>query len=151
MAAVESVQPAVGVLLQKEKVRGVVLHPVGVQVAEDAHAGLFLGKQQPAKVAAELLDAGTDGNEVVVGAEIGDLLFDERFLQSDVPVGTRCALTDIDVDDPALPRPQLIYVEGGREPDLPVDRLEAGVAVKEIEGETNRLFQRGLSAASEKL
>src|SRR5262249_42853925 len=42
MAALEAVQAAVGIFLEKLKIRSVVLDPIGVQIAEDANRGLFV-------------------------------------------------------------------------------------------------------------
>src|SRR5205807_6728063 len=61
VAAAKSVQAAVGIFLEKKEVSRIVLQAVGVQVPENAHARLLLREQQPAKIAAELLDAGANG------------------------------------------------------------------------------------------
>src|SRR5947208_2683152 len=80
MAVVKGVQSAVGVFFKEEEIGSVVLQPIGAEISEDANTGLLLRKQQTAEVAAELLDAGPDRNEVIVRPQIGDLLFCECLL-----------------------------------------------------------------------
>src|SRR5512140_1076330 len=62
VAGIECIQSAVGVLLKQVKISGVVLNAIRVQVAENSQAGLFVGEDEAAEVAGELLDTGTDGN-----------------------------------------------------------------------------------------
>src|SRR5262249_11170577 len=122
-----------------------------MQVSKDAQTGLLLSEQQSTKVAAELLNAGANGNKIVIGAQIGDLLFHERFLQSGVPVRTTCALGDVDIDNPALLRQKLLDVEFGPDPDLPVHWFKATFTMKKVEREANGLQQRFLPALPKEL
>src|SRR5436305_784846 len=80
MAAAESVQAAVRVFFQKEKICSVILQPVRPQVAKHPHSRLFLREQQATEVAAELLDAAPDGKKIIIRAKVMDLLFDKGFL-----------------------------------------------------------------------
>jgi hypothetical protein len=86
VAAVEGVESAVGVFFEEMKIGDVVFDAIAVEVAEDAQGRLFIDKKKTAEVGVELLDAGARGDEIVVGAEVVDLYFDEGFLEADVIV-----------------------------------------------------------------
>src|SRR6266699_3178104 len=86
MAALESVQPTVRVLFQKLKICGVVLHLVRVQVTENPNRGLLVNKKEAAKIGVELLDAGTEADEIIIRADIVELYLGERLLQPDMSV-----------------------------------------------------------------
>ena len=149
VAVQEAVQSTVGVFFQEPEISRVVLQAIVIQIAKDAKAGLLLGEDEPAKVTGELLNAGAHRNEIVVRAEVGELLLHKRFLQADVGVGARNAFTHVNVDDPLLLHPELIDVEGGSEPDAPIHRLEAGVAVEEIERQADGFLHESLPALAE--
>ena len=53
---------------------------------------------KPRKSERELLDAGADGDEVVVVADVEELLLDERFLEPEVMIEARVPLRDVGVD-----------------------------------------------------
>src|SRR5262249_913686 len=151
MAVAEGVQPAVGVFLEEEKVRRVVLNAIGVQVSKQTQTGLFGGEQQPTEVAIERLNAGPNGNEIIIGAQAGDFVLEEGVLQSSMRVRTSGALANVDVHDAAFPCPKLIEVEGRRDPDLPVHGLEAGVAVQQVKRQANGFLEQSLAALAEEL
>ena len=66
---------------------GVELVAVGEPRAEQAHAAVDVGEDEAAEVADERLRAGPHRDEVVVGAEVGELRLDEPLLQR----RSRCA------------------------------------------------------------
>src|SRR5687767_7672658 len=73
MTRVEAVQPAVRVFLEHREVGAVELVPVVVERAKHARAKVVVGKDKPAKVGNERLDACTHGDEIVIGVCIGEL------------------------------------------------------------------------------
>ena len=85
-AALEGVEAAVGIFFEEVKVGDVVFDFVVVKIAEDADAGLFVLKKETAEVGVEFLNAGTNRNEIVVHAQIVNLVFDEGFLQAEVRI-----------------------------------------------------------------
>ena len=122
-----------------------------IQVAEDAQAGLLVGKNEAAEIAVEGLDSGARGDEIVVAAEIGQLDFDERFLQSNVAVEPRVSFAHVDVDDAVFLHVEVVDVDLGRDLDAPVDRPERCVAVKQIKRKRQVLAHKKLPKASEEL
>ena len=112
-------------------------------------ARLFVHKQKSAKVRIEFLNAGAHGNEIVIGAQVVQLHFDEGFLQSQMRVESRRAFAHIRADDSQFPHIQIIQAELGRDADAPVHWLEGSVAVKQVEGEAQSLIQEKLFAAAE--
>ena len=54
------------------------------QRAEKSDAGLLDDRDEAAKIGAQLLHAGANGDDVVVRAQVEELGFKERFLQADV-------------------------------------------------------------------
>jgi len=85
--------------LEEVKVGDVVFDFVVVKIAEDAEAGLFILERKPRKSGVEFLNAGADGDEIIVGAEVVEFVFDEGFLQADVRVETICAGKRAGADD----------------------------------------------------
>src|SRR5690348_2358860 len=130
MAAIKSIQFAVGVFLEKLKIRHVVLDAIAVQIAENAHSGLFVDKQEASKVRVELLNPRPRRNEVIVGAEIVQLYFDESFLQAQVVIETVGSAPHVWSHDAQLSNFQVIQAEFGRDANAPVHRLERRIAVK---------------------
>src|SRR5690348_9616636 len=130
MAAIKSIQFAVGVFLEKLKIRHVVLDAIAVQIAENAQSGLFVDKQEASKVSVELLNPRPRRNEVIVGAEILQLYFDESFLQAEMIVEAVRPAAHIGSHDPEFSNFQVIQTEFGRDANAPVHRLERCIAVK---------------------
>ena len=131
MAAVESgVEAAVGIFFEEIEIGGVVFDAIAVQIAEDADGGLFIDEKKAAKIGVELLDAGAHGNEIVIGAQIGELYFHECFLKSDVGVEAVGAVSHIGADDAEFADMQIVEADFRSDANAPVDRFEGGVAVK---------------------
>src|ERR1041384_8167761 len=147
----EGVQPAVGVLLQHAEEGQVELVAVGLQVAEDAHAAVDVVEDEAAEVADERLGAKGHRDEVVVGAEVGDLLLDEPLLHGAEGAQPVAALADVGADDAQLLADHAVEVERGGDLHAPIDWLEAGVAVKEIEVEREVLAEEELAGPAEEL
>ncbi len=83
-AAFECVKAAVGIFFEEIEVGGVVFDLVVMKIAEDADARLFVLKEEAAEVGVEFLNAGANGNEIVVGTEVADFVLDEGFLETEV-------------------------------------------------------------------
>src|SRR5579885_2017471 len=88
MPALECIQSAVGVLLEKMKIGEIVFDAVGMEVAEEAGGRLLIHEEESAEIGIELLDTGANGNEIIVGAQVAQLHFGERFLQAEMRVET---------------------------------------------------------------
>ena len=97
----EGVQPAIGIFFQHEKVGGVELVPVVVEVSEEARTRFLIEEDKAAKIAIEGLNAGAKGNKVVVVAQVRELLLDKGFLKSKVRVEPGGSLPHIGI--PATP------------------------------------------------
>src|SRR5258707_15849964 len=132
------------------KVSKIVFDAVAVEVPENAHGRLFIDKKKAAKVGVKLLDAGARGNEIVIGAQVMELHFDEGFLQTEMIVEAVGPAARIRSDDAKLADFQIVETELGSDSNAPVDGLEAGVAVKQVQGETKRLIEEGLLPFAEK-
>ncbi len=150
VAALESVEAAVGVLFQELEVGGVVFDAVTVRAAEDAQAGLLVDKEEPAEISVELLNAGSGGDEIVVVAEIVQLHFHKGFLEAEMVVKAVGAVTHVRADDAKLANVEIVETDLGGDADAPIDRLERRVAVEKIEAETQSLIEEGLFPASKK-
>ena len=130
---VERVQLAVRVLLPLAEVGDVPLVAVGVAGAEEPDRAVDVEEEEAAEVVIEELVADPDRGEVIVGAGVEQLGLDEGLLQRPELAGTRRPLEHVGADDPELIDRQVVEVERRGEPDLPVGRLERGVAVVEVE------------------
>src|SRR5947208_5715472 len=87
MAGVETVQTAIGVLLQHGKVSGVELDPIVVSRAEETKAKIVIRKNEPAKVRNEWLNTGAHGDEIIVCIHVPEFYFGERLLKRNVRIG----------------------------------------------------------------
>src|SRR5687768_13453628 len=67
---VKDVQAAVRVFLEAVEDGQVVLVAIGRPVAEQAEAEVGVGEDEAAEIAGERLDAGAEGNEIVVRPEV---------------------------------------------------------------------------------
>src|SRR5581483_9463955 len=80
LAAIEGVQLAVRFLLELIERGHVPLIAVASPRAEEADAEVRVAVEKSAEVAGEGLNAGADGNEVVVRSDVGELHLTEPFL-----------------------------------------------------------------------
>src|ERR1700730_17800901 len=80
----ERVQKAVGIFFGLIEINQVELVAIGKSRAEQADRAIRVIENETAKVAVELLRAGTDRHEIVIGTQIGQLDLAEPFLQSKV-------------------------------------------------------------------
>ena len=133
MAALEGIQFAVGVFFLLVEEDQVELVAVGQARAEDADGAIGVAENEAAEVAGERLRASPDGDEVVVGTQVGDLALHEVFLEGEPGPAARRALAHIGADHAELLHVQVVDVEDRRQLDTPVDRLEGGVAVEQVE------------------
>src|SRR5580693_10049176 len=145
------IQSAVGVLLQEIKIGDVILPPIGIQVAEETHAGLFFHKKETAKIAVERLNAGAHGNEIVIRAQVVQLHLGEGFLQTDMRIQARGALAHVHVYDAEFLHVQIIQADYRRDANAPIHWTERGVAVKKIKRKRKSLIEEKLVALAEKI
>src|SRR5437667_3497264 len=139
MAAVERIQPAVCVFLEKVEVRNVVLDAVAVQIAEDAQRRLLVDKQKASEIRVELLNAGARGNEIVIRPEVMKLCLDESLLKPEMIVKAVRAAPHVGSYDAELPHVQIIQAEFGGDSNAPVRWFERRVAMKRSEEHTSEL------------
>ena len=135
--------------LEEMEIGGVVFDAIAAKIAENADGGLLVDEEKTAEVGVELLDAGAHGNEIVIGAEVGEFYFHEGFLQADVGVEAIGAVSDVGADDAAFADVEIVEADFRSDANAPADRLERGVAVKEIEGEAESLIEESLFALAE--
>ncbi len=151
VAALEQVQLAVGFLLELIEIRRVPLVAVLAEVAEGPHAEVGVAEQKTAEIAVERLDARAHRNEIVVGADVGDLDLAERLLQGDVLAAPRDAGFRSGVDAVALAQVDVVQVELRGDAQGPVARLERGVALEQLERKNRVRQERVLAAVAEEL
>ena len=82
MAVVERVQQAVGVLLRLAEKAMLNWSRLALPRAEQPDRAVGVAEDEAAKVAVEGLGADPDRDEVVVGADVGQLALDEPLLQA---------------------------------------------------------------------
>jgi hypothetical protein len=108
MARVETVQAAVGVLLQLGKIGGVELILIVGEAAEETRAEVVVGVDEAAKIRDKRLNTGAHRDEVEVGVHVFEFHFGEGFFKGDVCVGAVRAPARVDVDDAALARVDVV-------------------------------------------
>src|SRR5580700_10059157 len=150
MAALERVEPAVRVFLEKLKIHGVVLDAVALPIAKDAQAGLFIGKKKASEVGIELLNARASRDEIVVVAEVAELHFDKGFLQAGMIVKTVGAAAHVRAHDAKLANVEIVEAELRRDANTPIDWFEGRIAVEKIEAEAHSLIEKSLLASAKK-
>src|SRR4029079_6296041 len=114
----------------RPEVESIELLAVRAEVAEEAKAQVLVEEDEAAELAVERLDAGPHGGEVVVRREIAQVPLDEELRQADVLLVARRAFAHVGVDDAALVDLQEVEVEDAGGAELPVARLEGGVALE---------------------
>src|SRR5262245_65715189 len=87
--------------------------------AEAAGSEIAVAEDEATEVAGERLDAEARRHEVVIGAEVAEVVFDEQLLEAYLTVQTRRALPGVDVDDARVPSVGVGDVEDRRYPQLP--------------------------------
>ena len=147
----DAIQPAIGVLLEGAKVDEVELITVGAQVAEDSGAESVVAEDEATEVAGERLDAETRRDEVVIGAEVAEVVFDEQLLEAHLTVQTRRALPDVDVHHAGVPGAEIVDVEDRRHAQLPVAWPEGRVALEELQGNDEVLIEEELITGTEEV
>src|SRR5207245_377701 len=83
-----------------------------------------VAEDEATEVAGERLDAETRRDEVVIGAEVAEVVFDEQLLEAHLTVQTRRALPDVDVHHAGVPGAEIVDVEDRRHAQLPVGEPE---------------------------
>ena len=124
VASLESIQTAVRVFFEQVEISGVIFPAVRVEISKHAHARLFMDKNEPAKIAGKALNPRAHGKEIVIGAQIANLVLRERFLKPGVRFEARGAAAHIHVHYAQLAHVQIIHIHGGRHSDSPVNRTE---------------------------
>jgi len=149
IAACESVEPAVGIFLEQVEVGGVVFETIAAKIAKNANGGLFVYEYEATKIGVELLNSGTHGNKIVIGAEVVKFYFDKGFLQADVAIEASGARANVGADYTEFANVEVVEADFRGDADAPVDRLEGCVAMKKIEGEAEGLIEKKLLAIAE--
>ena len=103
------------------------------------HSGLLLSENKTAKVADELLNPRSDGNEIEIRAQVVDFGLNKTFLQSDMSVEAVGARRNVDIDQSTLARLQEIQIEFRGKTNAEINRPETSVACEKIEGQTETL------------
>ena len=147
----QRVQAAVGIFLERTEEPDVPLIAIRLEVAEEQHSRIAVGKNESAKIAGERLDARADRNKIVVRAQVRQLVLNEQFLERDVPIEARRSVSGIDIYDASLVSAEKIDVEDRRRLEFPVQRLESRIAVKQIERSDEVLLHAVLVAAAEEI
>jgi len=94
--------------------------------------GLFILEKEAAKVGVEFLNAGADGDEIIVGAEVVEFVFDEGFPCRPSACSKRiCAGKRAGADDTEFADFEVVEANFGGDANAPVHGLERGVAVEE--------------------
>src|SRR5208337_1327172 len=132
------------------KISDVVFDTVAVEIAEEAQGGLFVNKKKAAKIGVELLNTGARGNKIIVGTEVAQLHLHEGFLKAQMGVEARGAFAHVWADDAQFAHVEIIQTYLGGDADAPIHGLERSVAVKQLEGEAQRLIEEQLLAMAEK-
>ena len=91
-AVVECVERGVGVFFPLAEVHQVELIAIRELRAEEPDAAVHVGEQEPAEIGVERLGAGANREEVVIRAQVGELVLEERLLERPDFPGTNGAL-----------------------------------------------------------
>ena len=97
-------------------------------------ASVLVREQEAAEIRVERLGAGADRDEVVIGPQVGEFVFDEQVLERPDRAGTVRPVEHVRTGLGHLAEREVADAQGRGHLDPPVDRLERGVAVEEIEG-----------------
>jgi hypothetical protein len=147
--AVHLVEAAVGVFLERVEDRRVVFDPARRERAEHADAGGLEHRDEAAEVRRELLDPGADRQEIIVMADVGQLLLEEELLDAEVVVEARVLAAHVRVHAVVFRQVHEVGAVGRREADAPVDRPERRVAAEQIERRADRRDRHVDAAAAE--
>src|SRR5262249_567530 len=139
VAVVERVEPAVGVLLGLAEGGDVELVAARVCGAEEAYGPVGVAEEEAAEGTDERLRGGGGGRKVEVRGGVGDLVFEEVFLQGEVGEVTLRSLAHVGVDHGEFVSVERVEVDDGRDDDLPVGGLERGVPLKEVQVEDDEI------------
>src|SRR5687768_4240008 len=148
ISAFPLVEPAIGLLLEEVEERRVVFDTTAAQRPEYANAWRFEHRHEATEIAAEFLDAGANGDEVVIGAQVRDLHLGESFLHPDMRRQAIGPAPHIKIDDGVFGSVEEVQAEGGLDPDSPVNGTIRGVAAKKIERRSNDGYRKRLAAST---
>ena len=129
----------------------VKLIAITFQSAEQADAGIRVAEDEAAEIAGKWLAAGPDRHEVVFGAEISQLHFAKPFLKCGPAPQALRSLAHIRADHAQLLNIKLIVIDDRRHLDAPIDRLESGIALENIEGNREQLVVQELAALAKEI
>ena len=132
VAVIKGIKEAVGFLFGLIKPNDVELIAVGEPRAEESDGAVGISEDKASKVAYERLRAGTNGEEIVVGAEVSEFCFDEPFFQCGVESRAGRTTADVGVDNSEFVDVEVVKVEHGGNADLPVEGFESGITVGEV-------------------
>src|SRR5207244_12295891 len=108
-------------------------------------------KEAAAEGPGEQLEDDARRDEVVVGAQVAEVVLDEQLLEAHLAVQAGRALPDVDVDHAGVPGVEVVDVEDRRHAQLPVARPEGRVALEELQGDDEVLIEVELIAGADEL
>ena len=96
-------------------------------------AEIVVRKQKPAEIFIEELDARSVRDEIVIGRQIGEMIFTEGFIEGDLMIESGIAPTRVDIDRKIFLHIRIVHIENGRHADFPFARLEIGFALEQFQ------------------
>src|SRR3984893_4503209 len=132
LAPVELVEVRVSVFLQHVERGNVVLPAVVVVVAKNANAQVRVVENETAKIAHERLNAGAQGNKIVVVRQIAQMNFGERLLQRIEFLFPSRPVLRIRIHDVSLLHVDVVMIVNGEQAQRPIDWLESGPGFEKI-------------------
>ena len=124
MAVIKRIQLTVGVLFRLIEEHQVVLMPIRLGRTEQTHAPVDVIKDKAPEVTHKRLRPRPDRDEVIVAAQIRQLVFNKPFIQRSAIAEASCPLPDIGIHDGQFLRIEVVHIEDWRQADLPVRRLK---------------------------
>src|SRR2546421_7733540 len=147
----EFVEVGIRVFLEHVEPGNVVLPAVIVVIAENPDAEIGVVENETAEIADERLNAGAQGNEIVVVGKIAQMEFAERFLQRPEFFFARRAVLRIRIHHIPLLDVEIVVIVNAEHAHGPIDRLERGLALEKIDTDREIVRPEILLAPSEKL
>src|SRR5207244_2962061 len=147
----ELVEIGIGVLLQHVESGDVVLPAVVVVIAENTNTEIGVVENEAAEIADERLNAGANGNEIVVVRQIAQVNFAECFLERIEFLFACGAILRIWIHHVPLFYVEVVMIVNAKHSQRPIDRLERGFAFEKIDPDRKIVRVKQLIAPSEEL
>ncbi len=131
----DRIQLTVRFLLKHRQVDQIVLNAVCMEAAEQTGAKIEVVEHKLPEVTAEPLDAGLQGYEIIVVADVEQMFLDRQLLERDVCFCTIVSFPHIDVDAVVFTRVDVIEIEHRGHLDFPITGSESHITVVELKAE----------------